>query len=95
MNQFFKKKEHLSSQSNKNLKTLGAFDLTMLGVGAVVGSGIFILPGEISSTITGPGIMISFIIAAIGCGLAALCYSEFSSKFLKLVVPIHIVIMFW
>lgn len=81
MNQFFKKKEHLSSQSNKKLKkTLGAFDLTMLGVGAVVGSGIFILPGEISSTITGPGIMLSFIIAAIGCGLAALCYSEFSSK---------------
>ena len=79
MNQFFKKKEHLSSQSNKKLKkTLGAFDLTMLGVGAVVGSGIFILPGEISSTITGPGIMLSFIIAAIGCGLAALCYSEFS-----------------
>ena len=55
MNQFFKKKQWLSSQSNKKLKkTLGAFDLTMLGVGAVVGSGIFILPGEISSTITGP-----------------------------------------
>ncbi|WP_323703837.1 amino acid permease [Mammaliicoccus sp. Dog046] len=81
MNQFFKKKDWLSFQTNKKLKkTLGAFDLTMLGVGAVVGSGIFILPGEISSTITGPGIMISFIIAAIGCGLAALCYSEFSSK---------------
>lgn len=61
-------------------KSLGAFDLTMLGVGAVVGSGIFILPGEIASVVSGPAIVISFIIAGIACCLAALCYSEFASK---------------
>ncbi|EUJ31661.1 amino acid permease [Listeria floridensis FSL S10-1187] len=61
-------------------KTLGPFDLTMLGVGAVVGGGIFILPGEVASIVAGPGIMLSFIIAGIACCLAALCYSEFASK---------------
>lgn len=52
----------------------------MLGVGAVVGGGIFILPGEVASIVAGPGIMLSFIIAGIACCLAALCYSEFASK---------------
>jgi basic amino acid/polyamine antiporter, APA family len=61
-------------------KSLGAFDLTMLGVGAVVGAGIFVLPGKIASEMTGPSIIISFIIAGIACALAALCYSEFASS---------------
>ncbi|MBB2479431.1 amino acid permease [Bacillus sp. APMAM] len=61
-------------------KSLGAFDLTMLGVGAVVGAGIFVLPGQVASEITGPAIIISFIIAGIACALAALCYSEFASS---------------
>lgn len=81
-NGFFKRKTFAQdTQSSVHLnKTLGPFDLTMLGVGAVVGGGIFILPGEIASEIAGPGIMISFIIAGIACCLAALCYSEFASK---------------
>ncbi|WP_036097344.1 amino acid permease [Listeria floridensis] len=79
---FFKRK--VFKQDTENTvhlnKTLGPFDLTMLGVGAVVGGGIFILPGEVASIVAGPGIMLSFIIAGIACCLAALCYSEFASK---------------
>ncbi|WP_163655593.1 amino acid permease [Listeria sp. PSOL-1] len=79
---FFKRKIFVQ-QSNHQVhlnKSLKAFDLTMLGVGAVVGGGIFILPGEVASKTAGPGIMISFIIAGLACCLAALCYSEFASK---------------
>ncbi|MER1957800.1 MAG: amino acid permease [Solibacillus sp.] len=60
-------------------KTMGPFDLMLLGVGAIVGTGIFILPGTVSAQHAGPGIVFSFIIAAIVCALAALCYSEFAS----------------
>jgi APA family basic amino acid/polyamine antiporter len=50
-----------------------------MGVGAIVGAGIFITPGIIAAQYTGPGVMLSFILAAVVCSLAALCYSEFSS----------------
>lgn len=60
-------------------KNLSAFSLSMMGVGAIVGSGIFILPGILAAQYTGPGVMFSFLLAAIVCSLAALCYSEFSS----------------
>ncbi|MGM9966150.1 amino acid permease [uncultured Rummeliibacillus sp.] len=61
-------------------KTLGAFDLMLLGVGAIVGTGIFILPGTVAAEHAGPGIIFSFILAAIVCAFAAMCYSEFSSS---------------
>jgi APA family basic amino acid/polyamine antiporter len=61
-------------------QTLGAFDLVLLGVGAIVGTGIFILPGTVAATNSGPAIIFSFIIAAIVCAMAGLCYSEFSSS---------------
>ena len=61
-------------------KTLGAFDLILLGVGAIVGTGIFILPGTVAAQHAGPGIVFSFIIAAFVCAFAAMCYSEFSSS---------------
>lgn len=60
-------------------KTLGPFDLILLGVGAIVGTGIFILPGTVAAQHAGPGIVFSFVVAAIVCALAAMCYSEFSS----------------
>ncbi|MEK4627712.1 MAG: amino acid permease [Solibacillus sp.] len=60
-------------------KTLGPFDLILLGVGAIVGTGIFILPGTVSAQHAGPGIVFSFVVAAIVCALAAMCYSEFAS----------------
>lgn len=60
-------------------KTLNTFSLTTMGVGAIVGAGIFITPGIIAAKYTGPGVMLSFVLAAVVCSLAALCYSEFSS----------------
>ena len=60
-------------------KTLGPFDLILLGIGAIVGTGIFILPGTVAAEHAGPGIIFSFVIAAIVCALAGLCYSEFAS----------------
>jgi APA family basic amino acid/polyamine antiporter len=59
-------------------KTLGAIDLTFLGVGAIFGTGIFVLTGT-GAVQAGPALMVAFIVAAIACGFAALAYAEFSS----------------
>lgn len=73
--------ELLQKHGEVQLKqTLGALDLVLLGVGAIVGTGIFILPGTVAATNSGPAIIFSFIIAAIVCALAGMCYSEFSSS---------------
>ncbi len=60
-------------------KELTALDLTVFGVGVVIGAGIFTVAGRAASTQSGPAVIISFIIAAVCCGLAALCYAEFAS----------------
>src|SRR5881392_2048722 len=60
-------------------RSLGTFDLTMLGIAAIVGAGIFAMVGQASYN-GGPGVVILFIFAAIACGFAALCYAEFASK---------------
>lgn len=60
-------------------RTLSAGALVALGIGAIIGAGLFSLTGLAASHYAGPGIMISFVIAAIGCGLAGLCYAEFAS----------------
>ncbi len=66
--------------SKSSLKrTLGATALIALGVGAVVGAGLFSVTGKAAGDYAGPGIMISFILAAIGCAFAGLCYAEFAS----------------
>ena len=59
-------------------KVLGPMDLVLMGIGAIIGTGIFVLTGTGALT-AGPGLMISFIIAAVACGFAALCYAEFAS----------------
>ena len=59
-------------------RQLGAFQLTMLGIGAIIGTGIFVLTAEAGQK-AGPGMMISFVIAAIVCALAALAYAELAS----------------
>jgi len=60
-------------------KRLSALDLTVFGVGVVIGAGIFTVAGRAANQLAGPSVIISFIIAAIVCGLAALCYAEFAS----------------
>jgi APA family basic amino acid/polyamine antiporter len=64
----------------KHLKrSLSAFDLTLLGVGAIIGTGIFVLTGTAAANQSGPGIMLSYMLAGLACGFAALCYAEFAS----------------
>jgi Amino acid transporters len=60
-------------------RTLSAVDLTVLGIGVIVGTGIFVLTGRVARENAGPAVALSFVAAAIVCGLAALCYAEFAS----------------
>ncbi|WP_106813983.1 amino acid permease [Microbacterium timonense] len=60
-------------------KSLTALDLTVFGIGVVIGAGIFTLTGRAAHEVAGPAIVISFVVAAIACTLAALCYAEFAS----------------
>ena len=60
-------------------RTLSALDLTVFGVGVVIGAGIFTLTGRAAQEVAGPAVVISFVIAATACALAALCYAELSS----------------
>lgn len=60
-------------------KALGPLDLIVFGIGVIIGTGIFVLTGKAAAQYAGPAIAISFVVAGIACGLAALCYAEFAS----------------
>ncbi|MGW1145356.1 amino acid permease [Streptomyces sp. NPDC002454] len=60
-------------------KSLSALDLTVFGVGVVIGTGIFVLTGKIAKETAGPAVALSFVVAGAVCALAALCYAEFAS----------------
>lgn len=66
-------------QKSELKRVLGRWGLTSIGVGAVIGAGIFVMTGLGAKEYAGPALAISFIIAGVGCGLAALCYAEFAS----------------
>ncbi len=68
-----------SEKDNSLRRSLGPLSLVSLGVGGIIGAGIFTLTGVAAATNAGPGLVISFILAAIGCVFAGLCYSEFST----------------
>jgi APA family basic amino acid/polyamine antiporter len=59
-------------------RTLGAFELTLLGIGAIIGAGIFVLTG-VGASYAGPGLVLSFVLAGFACAMAALCYAEFAA----------------
>ncbi|MGG3623456.1 amino acid permease [Bacillus gobiensis] len=84
MSSLFRKKpiQTLLAQSqNKSLdRSLSLFDLILLGVGVVIGTGIFVITGVVAAESAGPSIIISFILAGLACALAAFCYAEFSSS---------------
>ncbi|GAA2587072.1 amino acid permease [Actinomadura fulvescens] len=60
-------------------RDLSARDLVVFGVGVIIGTGIFVLTGQVAKEKAGPAVAISFVLAAVVCGLAALCYAEFAS----------------
>jgi APA family basic amino acid/polyamine antiporter len=60
-------------------RALHAFDLTLLGIGAIVGAGIFVLTGVAAARYAGPAIMVSFVVSGFACAMAALCYAEFAA----------------
>jgi APA family basic amino acid/polyamine antiporter len=68
-----------SESDNALRRTLGPISLISLGVGGIIGAGIFTLTGVAAAQKAGPGLVISFILAAVGCVFAGLCYSEFST----------------
>lgn len=69
-----------AADSEKSLKrTLGAGSLVALGIGAIIGAGLFVRTAAAAGQAAGPGVTLSFIVAAIGCAFAGLCYAEFAS----------------
>jgi APA family basic amino acid/polyamine antiporter len=84
MSLFVKKPMHVlmneASDSEKGLKrTLGSWSLVALGIGAIIGAGLFSLTGIAAAENAGPAVTISFVLAALGCAFAGLCYAEFAS----------------
>ena len=60
-------------------KTLSALDLTVFGVGVIIGTGIFVLTGKVAKENAGPSVSLAFVVAGVVCALAAICYAEFAS----------------
>lgn len=80
MKSLFRKKDitGLLEQKTPLARTLKTWDLTFLGIGAIIGTGIFVLTGK-GALVAGPGLALSFLLAAICCGFAGLCYAKFAS----------------
>src|SRR5215207_1471694 len=82
--QLFKRKDlqHLIQElanENRLRRVLGPVSLTALGVGCIIGAGIFVMTGRAAAEDAGPAITISYSVAALGCVFAALCYAEFAA----------------
>ncbi len=81
MSQLFRRKVINADLHDSGLKKcLSAFDLTLLGIGAIIGTGIFVLTGTAAATQAGPAVVLSFVVAGIACTFAALAYAELSSS---------------
>jgi amino acid transporter len=68
-----------ASGENRLRRVLGPIGLTSMGVGAIIGAGIFVMTGRAAALDAGPGIILSYVVAGVGCLFAALCYAEFAS----------------
>ena len=73
--------DELQAEAERGLlrRSLGPWNLTALGIGSIIGTGIFVLTGTAASQNAGPALVFSMIISAIGCAFAGLCYAEFAS----------------
>ena len=70
---------HEAEGDNRLKRVLGPVGLTSLGVGAIIGTGIFVLIGKAAHDQAGPAVMLSFVVAGLACAFAGLCYAEFAS----------------
>src|ERR1700719_4644010 len=71
----------LQAEADRGLlrRSLGPWNLTALGIGSIIGTGIFVLTGTVASQNAGPALVLSMIISAVGCAFSGLCYAEFSA----------------
>ena len=69
-----------ASIKSEDERSLGLFDLSILGIGAMIGTGILVLTGIVAATTAGPAVIFSFLVAAVASGLIGLCYSELSTS---------------
>lgn len=69
------------SESGGLKRTLGASSLVLLGIGAIIGAGLFVRTAAASAEAAGPAVTLSFVVAAVGCAFAGLCYAEFAAMF--------------
>ena len=73
-------KEAVEVEGEQSLRrALGPLNLLTLGIGAIIGAGIFVITGQAAAQFAGPAIVISFVLAGIACAFAGLCYAEFAS----------------
>ncbi|MES2663381.1 MAG: amino acid permease [Pseudomonadota bacterium] len=79
MSRLFRKKPIANEDRADLRRVLSAFDLSLLGIGAIIGTGIFVLTGVAAATTSGPAVMLSFIVAGLACAFAALAYAELSA----------------
>ena len=80
MSLFATKPIELPDANQPMKRVLGPVDLTLLGIGAIIGTGIFVLTGQAAAAHAGPAVVLSMVVAGIASGLAAICYSEFASS---------------
>lgn len=69
----------LESETHEFSRSLGPVNLVLLGIGCIIGSGIFVLTGNAAANFAGPAVLLSFIVAGLACGFAGLCYAELAS----------------
>ena len=84
MRQLFRRRnvtdlQHEADSDNRLHRALGPLNLLTLGIGAIIGAGIFVLTGQAAAQYAGPGIAISFVISGLGCLFAGLCYAEYAA----------------
>jgi basic amino acid/polyamine antiporter, APA family len=72
--------EEIDIEQHRLNRSLNAFDLTIMGIGAIIGVGIFVLTGAAAAKYAGPGVILSFVISGAACAFAGLCYAELASS---------------
>ena len=94
LNRMFLRKtvEQVQRETEKSelKRTLGAWNLVFLGIGCIIGAGIFVRTGSAASLHAGPAVLISFVIAGVVCGLAGLCYAELSLDLAGIRLGLHL-----